>query len=216
MKFVLTILVFTLSSLQLVATITLQFSGVSGVADGFRNSSGSIDNNGRYGLVFDLSGGSTGFSSLINPSASSSTLDSFDINLNNQLIAPNLSYRFGGGVSEPSQFSSAAGSGGAVTTITNISYTDLSSGDPFGIIWFPSSGLTASSVYGFLTDPGFTTPGDSESVSFETLSVWDGTGDFQPTNFTAIPEPSAYATILGLLGLGYAVFCRRRRTSPRE
>ena len=34
--------------------------------------------------------------------------------------------------------------------------------------------------------------------------------------FQAIPEPSAYATILGLLGLGYAVFCRRRRSSSTD
>ena len=32
----------------------------------------------------------------------------------------------------------------------------------------------------------------------------------------AIHEPSAYATILGLLGLGYAVFCRRRRSSSTD
>ena len=40
--------------------------------------------------------------------------------------------------------------------------------------------------------------------------------DGQFTNLQAIPEPSAYATILGLLGLGCAVFCRRRRSSSTD
>ena len=65
-----------------------------------------------------------------------------------------------------------------------------------------SSGLPSPLVYQTL-DPDTVVAGNlvPDGSSFE---------------LQAIPEPAAYATILGLLGLGYAVFCRRRRSSSTD
>ena len=75
-----------------------------------------------------------------------------------------------------------------------------------------SSGWDISSLSGSssaATDT-FRTLQPDTIIAGNLISVSDG------FEFQAIPEPSAYATILGLLGLGYAVFCRRRRSSSTD
>ena len=85
----------------------------------------------------------------------------------------------------------------------------LSSGQDYGIIWFASESASGGDAFGFI-NPGLQLPSDGSTVNISS-SVSSAGADFN-----VIPEPSAYATILGLLGLGYAVFCRRRRSSSTD
>ena len=108
----------------------------------------------------------------------------------------------------------------------------VASGDEIGLYWLPStsSGTTVSgdiASYGFYRSDtvntasgstiAFSVPSDGATESLGSLDQSLESGSFTTEeDFTAIPEPSAYATILGLLGLGYAVFCRRRRSSSTD
>ena len=105
----------------------------------------------------------------------------------------------------------------------------LDAGDSLGVYWFPevNSTLISDSVtqYGFFrsdsvnpgSDIAFVMPGDGDVVTLSAFSDnVNSASDITTNDFTAIPEPSAYATILGLLGFGYVVFCRRRRSSSTD
>ena len=97
----------------------------------------------------------------------------------------------------------------------------------FGILGTSSfDDISSASEFMIYSDsgwPDYPTPSDTSppSIGLQTTIAPDeilaGTllsaDDGNVIKMTAIPEPSAYATILGLLGLGYAVFCRRRRSS---
>lgn len=80
---------------------------------------------------------------------------------------------------------------------------------------------TASSAtaWGLFGSSSWVMPNDQGTVSL-TSSLIDnivfGSSSGDDFKLQAVPEPSAYATILGFLGLGYAIFCRRRRSSSRE
>ena len=92
----------------------------------------------------------------------------------------------------------------------------ISIGDEIYAAWFPtltSSATTLSigDTYGLTRKTNWTI--DSDPFSGSLAAATGGVGDL---TVNPIPEPSAYATILGLLGLGYAVFCRRRRSSSTD
>lgn len=103
----------------------------------------------------------------------------------------------------------------------------IDQGDELGLYWFPtvSTGSISGAVdeYGFFRSDSPSTVIDN-SIAFVvppdgTFSLAaltpSATSQSSLTNgdLTAIPEPSSYATIVGLLGLAYAVSRRRRRSS---
>ena len=111
-------------------------------------------------------------------------------------------------------------------------YNTVSQNNSFGVYLITDTAITstsdvmeAGSSYGF----GRVSSGTSEWIvppnqSGGTINFSSSPSDSEIQtlvggtfgNLTAIPEPSAYATIFGLLGLGYAVFCRRRRSSSTD
>lgn len=93
---------------------------------------------------------------------------------------------------------------------------EISVGDEIYAAWFPTltssaTTLSVGDAYGISRTTGWTIDSDPFSGTLA-----ETTGGAANLSVNAIPEPSAYATILGLLGFGYAVFCRRRRSSSRE
>lgn len=108
-------------------------------------------------------------------------------------------------------------------TVTNAN--GATSGDQlYSWVFDSSSGSTATawgiftstnSLWQYPNDPGAAVVSISNGPM---SSIFGSIESGSPDSFKlqAIPEPSAYATILGLLGLGYAVFCRRRRSSSQE
>ena len=114
----------------------------------------------------------------------------------------------------------------SVTGVSGVSFpTGVAQGNPFGLFVFndiSSDAVTvsASDVYGFYRNPAvgsdsWNLPADGATVTFGSALAQGADVEFGDLS-VAIPEPSAYATILGLLGLGYAVFCRRRRSSSTD
>ena len=87
--------------------------------------------------------------------------------------------------------------------VGGVSYGFVRSSASLGEWTLPSSAGEFDFAANPSTNPNITEFQQISSAQFGDLTV-------------AIPEPSAYATILGLLGLGYAVFCRRRRSSSTD
>jgi len=81
--------------------------------------------------------------------------------------------------------------------------TPVSTGNPYGILWFSEADATAGSFYGF-TDPGLDLPAGGSNVVISS-SVTPGAATLQ-----VVPEPQSYAFIAGMLGLGLALIRRRR------
>ena len=95
---------------------------------------------------------------------------------------------------------------------------DVNVGDSFGFVVYESSSSTINlgDNYDIWTAADWDMPSDGASLAFGTDFTQYDSSDTPSFTGTAIPEPSAYATILGFLGLGYAVFCRRRRSSSTD
>lgn len=89
----------------------------------------------------------------------------------------------------------------------------INTGDAFGIVVFDSSGATTLAGDGFQLwqDPSWLVPSDGSNVSFVAAPVG---GQFQQistsgTTGTVVPEPSAFATMVGIMALGFAAIRRR-------
>ena len=84
---------------------------------------------------------------------------------------------------------------------------------------FNDPAASTATAWGIFGASSWVMPNDLGNTSL-TSSLIDnivfGSSSGDNYKLQAIPEPSAYATILGLLGLGYAVFCRRRRSSSTD
>ena len=103
------------------------------------------------------------------------------------------------GINDPSALGSVDGTGYFLASDTN--WATFEPGAPLGDPDLP-------------TLPGFVKTFDD--IKIGTQLAGEGFEGGVGYKLQAIPEPSAYATILGLLGLGYAVFCRRRRSSSTD
>ena len=131
---------------------------------------------------------------------------------------------FSTGTGTPGQFSDFTGS----LTFTG----SWNANDPLQLYWFPTLTVSASTPgsgtpYGLYRDPTgvdgsavWTTPADG-TLSY---NIKFFTQDFNPTAFnisstgnaslTVVPEPSAYATVFGIVCLIGAVASRRLSKSP--
>lgn len=88
----------------------------------------------------------------------------------------------------------------------NFNYTGLSSGNPFGVLWFSDAATTAGSHFGFQIPTGINTlPSDGASIT-SGINTTPGLGSY---TIGAAPEPSR--VILTALGLGLITLRRRRR-----
>jgi len=84
--------------------------------------------------------------------------------------------------------------------------TNVSAGNSFGILWFPTNTTTAGSKFGYQIPTGINTlPSDGSSIS----SGINTTPGLATNTIGAAPEPSR--AILAALGLGMIALRRRRR-----
>jgi hypothetical protein len=85
--------------------------------------------------------------------------------------------------------------------------TGVSSGNPFGVLWFSDAATTAGSHFGFQIPTGTNTlPSDGATTTVGSINTTPGLGSY---TIGAAPEPSR--VILTALGLGLITLRRRRR-----
>lgn len=105
---------------------------------------------------------------------------------------------------------------GTVTTISQVKYDgptkapSLGSavGNSFGVIWFPENTSVVGAAYGFANNSDFIIPSDSFAFStFEAIAPLDPI-------YTIVPEPSLYATVLGIIAW-VCIFRRNRHGSKK-
>jgi hypothetical protein len=111
---------------------------------------------------------------------------------------------------------SASGSTGAIS-LSTAPFLNLNANDRIAIVWFPT--LTSSSAsfvtgqsYGLFADVGWVVPAAGNTVTYEFFTIARG-GSYDEilgkANPAAIPEPSAYATLLACAALGLTAWRRR-------
>jgi len=205
------------------ASVTLQFSQVGvGRATGFANSSGVATNGMRWGIVVDtLANGISGAGpTMYDPGFDLSTAGFLMVNnvLTDDYYVPAISTI---DLVTPLVTSFQSGTGGdvggngGITAIGNVPFgggTGISTGDPFGIIWF-ESGSGIGNSYGVLENQSvsaeFDIPADGNTTSFASTYFTAVNPDaIKPANLMLTPEPSRFL-LLGLGGIG--LLLRRRR-----
>lgn len=198
------------------ATVTLQISQI-GVAraTGFANNAGTPTDGMRWGIVVDTSG--NGFNG--------GSYDVFDYNTSGFLAVASVAtddYYVAHPTSALTQTLSATGGDpggpGGITSINPVPFggaTNISTGDPFSIIWFetaPASGTYYGMLGNQSVTPQFDIPNDTDVYSVAGFFAGGTADPAKPANLqfgTPIPEPSR----LMLLGLGaLGIFGRRRRS----
>lgn len=202
MKYYLLLLLTVLPASNALSSVTLTLN----VAD-LQNSSGAVTAGMDFGIVVDT--GNDGFLA--------GSYDGFDITTNGQFLSTSIGlsddwFVYGGtqgtGQTPPETVEITGVGDGFISTVTNIEFTsELSSGDEFAVMWFPSD--TASSAgddYGFFTDTGsslnMVVPSDGgTSTKPEFVST-------KSVDFQVVPEPSLYGFV-GLLGFLWLVVRRR-------
>ncbi len=195
---------FFLLPLALIAVSATASITISPNVAGFADSFGSVQNGMNYALVFNTNDSLVSFSP--------GRYDAFDINTSGQFltvggVATDDFYVFGNSIGITAQGGPGVGfANGFAGTLSNIPYGTLVSGDQFGVIWFESNSATAGDNYGFITDAGLVSPGDSGVATFDT--VLDNS--VKTASFTVVPEPSHIAALFGFLALGVVLWRRRR------
>jgi hypothetical protein len=86
-----------------------------------------------------------------------------------------------------------------------------SAGDSFAVLTFDGSSSTSvgGTTYEIWTDAGWTLPNDGAAETFGGLYTKYTSGSAGATGTVAVPEPSTYATLAGLLALGFVMLRRR-------
>jgi hypothetical protein len=106
-------------------------------------------------------------------------------------------------------FGSISLSGGATFELEG----GITAGDSFGIAVFSNS--TEVTLVGdtitFWTDSSWIVPPDGSTGTFGDEFRQFNSSDSPTATFTVVPEPATYATLLGLLALGFVVTRRARR-----
>lgn len=203
-----TLLGFALISNSVLATTTFTIN-----QGGLRDSIGGTATNGMsWGLLFDVDG--DGF--LLG------SYDGFDISSNYfELTAGGVGtgdvFIFAGDEtsSTPPTTTQFGPNAGTVTSVLNVQYDGPNSspslnsavGNSFGVIWFPSNTAIAGSSYGFASNADMVNGIPNDGSNFSTT---DAIAPLDPSyTTTPVPEPSAYAALLGVAAILYVN--RRRR-----
>lgn len=139
--------------------------------------------------------------------------DPFDYTVSGQFLsvagqATDDWYVFGGSGITATQPGGGPIAAGLVGGITSVDFTNLTAGDDYGLIWFPSASSVAGSAYGGYENALFTMPADGGA--FTAGTVLPSAVQSADYTFAAVPEPSTYAAFLGVLALGFVAYRRRR------
>mgnify|MGYP000991005489 CR=1 FL=1 len=188
------------------ATVSITFSngGTGDVISGFGNAAGTPTAGMSYGLVVDT--GNDGFGAgtwgALNPSASGF--------LNAAGSATDDFFTLGTSTGGPGFNTVDVGPPFGVIIIDMLGIDVLTNsleGHQYGIMWFETGAATGDS-YGFLAT-GITIANDGATIddSAALSALSPGAASFQ---IAAVPEPSAFAAIAGMLTLGFVMVRRRR------
>lgn len=211
------------------ATVTIQFSQTNvGRATGFSDSAGVAGVNGmRWGIVVStldsiLQGAGPTPTQMYDAGFSLNTAGFLSIN--NVLTDDYYVPAFAADTVTPLLTSNLTATGtdpggaGGITTALNVPFggtTNISTGDPFGVIWF-QSGSAIGNAYGLLQNQiiasEFDIPADGATNSVASAFFTQVNPDpIKPANLvlSGVPEPSRFL-LLGLGGIG--LLLRRRRS----
>ncbi len=86
------------------------------------------------------------------------------------------------------------------------SNSPITSGDAFAIIWFADGNGNEGSGYGFYENANLLVPNQGATTNFSA----DVGNSLKSADYSLVPEPSAYAAVLGLAVLAF-VHVRRRK-----
>ncbi|GHC04045.1 PEP-CTERM sorting domain-containing protein [Cerasicoccus arenae] len=196
-----TAIVFALTCTTSFASVTFSIN-----KDGLQNASGTATNGMSFGFIVDTSGTNT--FDLGNYTA-------WDITTNGQFLSLDGGNTFtddwfvyggtlGSSQTPPqTQNGSLFGFGdGTVLGNANIQNNNISNGNQFVLVWFPSENANTSSIYGAAGDNGsnmVVPPNGFSNTPPSALNTL--TPSF---TVAAVPEPSTYAAIFGVAMLLYA------------
>ena len=170
----------------------------------------SITISGTSIFSADLNGLSTG----VFVSSSSSA---FDINLFNfsGAVAEGTSFTTGTALNGYTVLGSAAinPAGGSSALVSGVTYnlsSGVATGNAIGVLAFTSSAASAlgGDTYSIFTD-GWTVPSDGANLSLTGTGAPSFASSAGTGSVTAVPEPSTYATLAGLLALSFVMLRRR-------
>jgi len=174
------------------ATVTLTGTALKSVT--------GLTANGQIG-VYVIDNNNTGFGSF-NLLSGNSITSSASYGANFTVVGSVTSSTFGGiNIGSPAAF--ALGNG-------------VDAGDHFAIVLFTTSttNAIAGDTYRIWTDPTWVLPSDSSTVQFtvalKQLTSTDSPASTKTVATSAVPEPSTYAAIAGLIVLGLTASKRRR------
>ncbi|MFP4351848.1 MAG: PEP-CTERM sorting domain-containing protein [Puniceicoccaceae bacterium] len=179
------------------------------LTSGFQDEDGVVKNGMPWGIVIDVSGGSRDFSALssglllpISSFPSPETMTQLETS------GGGTDFYFWRANSDTTNSGPPSFLDGfmnlATVPVNDGTPTPVSSGNPYGILWFSEADASLGSFYGF-HDTGLDLPPQGSNPDISS-SVTPGAADLE-----IVPEPASYALLAGLLGLGLAILRRRRR-----
>lgn len=191
-----------LSTLLLLNLVHSQSVSIIVQTSGFGDHTGTPTNNMAWGVIIDTN--NLGFDFV-----SEGNLQPFSIPTFQTLVELDNGYYFFRANDNTSSSGPPLFSDGFMNIISLLPVSpnslagDVATGNPFGLLWFPSSSASIGDSYGFL-DPSAVLPPSGTDVDLS------GTLSANAATFTVVPEPSTYAAIVGVLALAFVGFRRFR------